>query len=341
RRLSELKDQVLQIRMVPVSQIYAKLGQALRRASRALEKDVLLEVFGEDTEIDKFLAEEVLDPLVHIVRNALDHGIETEKDRTALGKTRRGTIKIRSFQQGNNVVIEVSDDGRGINPEEVETKARDRGLIRKNQQLSTEDIFELLFRPGFSTSESVSEISGRGVGLDVVKEKLSALGGLVELKSRKGLGTTVILTLPITLAIVKAMIVRAGKDRFAVPLSSMSETLIMEKEKIREVEKTRYYDLRGEILPLKGLHELLGLRDNPADRPFAVVAGMGEKKIGLLVDELAGQQEIVIKPIGEYFEGVRYFAGAAEISRQEIILVLDIEAIVTDVLNQTRGAANV
>ena len=340
RRLAELQSQVLSIRMVPIGQIFSRLGQVIRRYSRGVGKKLDLQVFGENTEIDKFLAEEVIDPLVHIVRNAVDHGIESVSKRKAKGKEEAGNIRLRAFQQGNSVVVEVEDDGGGMDVEKIKKRALEMGLIRQTHELMDREIYDLLFTPGFSTSESVSEVSGRGVGLDIVKDKLSSLGGIVEVRSKKDEGTTFVLTLPITLAIIRALIVRAGDKRFAIPVTSMSETLVVNHSSIQTIENRKVYNLRGELLPMASLHEILGLPEVQTERSFAVVVGHGEKKAGLLVDDLLGQQEVVIKSLGEYFKGLKGFAGAAEIGRHEVVLVIDVEAIIEESLSR-KGVAYV
>jgi two-component system chemotaxis sensor kinase CheA len=340
RRLAELQNQVLSIRMVPIGQIFSRLGQVIRRYSRSIGKKLDLQVFGENTEIDKFLAEEVIDPLVHIVRNAIDHGIEPASERKAKGKDEAGGIRLRAYQRGNSVVIEVEDDGDGIDMKKIKKRAIERGLIKQTDELIDREIYDLMFAPGFSTSESVSEVSGRGVGLDIVKDKLSSLGGIVEVHSIKDKGTTFVLTLPITLAIIRALMVRAGDERFAIPVTSMSETLVVNNSSIQTIENRKVYNLRGELLPMTSLRDVLKLPEVQMERSFAVVVGHGDKKVGLLVDDLLGQQEVVIKSLGEYFDELKGFAGAAEIGRHEVVLVIDVEAIIEESLSR-KGVAYV
>jgi two-component system chemotaxis sensor kinase CheA len=340
RRLAELQGQVLEVRMVPVGQIFGRLGQVVRRYSRKAGKDLELKVFGEDTEIDKYLAEEAIDPLVHIVRNAIDHGIETAKRRKAAGKEKAGNIMLRAFQKGNNVVIEVEDDGSGIDTEKIKRKALEKGLLEPGQEPEDRELLDLMFVPGMSTSETVNEVSGRGVGLDIVKEKISSIGGFVEVFSKKGEGTRFVLTLPITLAIIKALIVRVGEGRFAVPLSTMSETFVVEHGSVQSVDNQKKYNLRGEMLPLANLRDFLRFAEARIDRSFAVVVGFGDRRMGLLVDELMGQHSLVIKSLGGYFEGLKGFAGAAEVGAHEVILVLDVEAVIEESFPE-RGAAHV
>jgi two-component system chemotaxis sensor kinase CheA len=341
RRLAELQDQVLEIRMVPIGQIFSRLAQVVRRYSREIGKQIDLVMYGEDTELDKYLAEEIIDPLMHLVRNSLDHGIESPDVRRAKGKRETGTVVLKAYQKGNHVVIELRDDGGGIDLQKVRRKAIEKGIIREDAELSEAETIDLIFTPGFSTKDVVSEVSGRGVGMDVVKEKLAMLGGFAEVETRKDIGTTFMLTLPITLAIIKALIVRVGAERFAVPLTSMSETLIVEHKDIQTIEWKEVYYLRGEMLPMVRVNRFFNLPDADTDRSFAVVVGFGEKKVGLLVDEFFGQQEIVIKSLSDYLKKLRGFAGAAEIGKHEVILVLDIESLIDESIIKQRGSAYV
>ena len=290
-------------------------------------KDIELTMFGEDTELDKSLAEEIVDPLMHLVRNAIDHGIEPVDERKRLGKNEHGIIILKAFQKGNYVVIEVSDDGRGINIQKVREKAVEKGLIESDSGMDEQELINLIFAPGFSTKEMVSELSGRGVGMDVVKEKLAMLGGFSEVYTRRNEGTTFTLTLPITLAIIKALIVQVGQVKFAVPLTAMSETIAIERKDLQTVEKREVFFLRGEMLPIVSIGNIFQIPVEQNEVIFAVVVGFGRRKLGILVDEIIGQQEIVIKSLGEYFKGMGGFAGAAEIGRHEVILVLDVESI--------------
>jgi two-component system chemotaxis sensor kinase CheA len=341
RRFAELQHQVLEIRMVPIGQIFSRLAQVVRRYSREIEKQIDLTVFGEDTEIDKYIAEEIVDPLMHLVRNAIDHGIEPPGERKKKGKKESGTIVLRAYQKGNHVVIELKDDGAGVDVRKVKKKAVEKGLIEAGAELDEEKVIDFIFTPGFSTKDLVSEVSGRGVGLDVVKDKVSALGGFVGVETSMDAGSTFMLTLPITLAIIKALIVRVGDDKFAVPLTSMSETLMVEQKDIQSIESKEVYYLRGDMLPMIRVSKFFGVRNDAAERCFAVVVGLGDRKAGLLVDELYGQQEIVIKSLGGYLQKLKGFAGAAEIGRHEVILVLDAEALIGDAVTRQKGGAYV
>ena len=341
RKIADLKEQVLEIRMIPVGQIFSRLSQVIKRYSREIGKQIELSLFGEDTEIDKFLAEEIVDPLMHIIRNSIDHGIESPEERKRAGKREAGAITLKAFQRGNHVVIEVCDDGGGIDRDKVKKKALEKGLIAQGVEYTEQEILDFIFLPGFSTKAVVSEISGRGVGMDVVKKKLTSLDGFVGLETEKGKGTTFILTVPITLAILKALIVRIGQGRYAIPLTSMSESLLIDQRSLQTIEGREVYNLRGEMLPMVSIARIFDIQRDGSETVFAVVVGYGERRMGLIVDELIGQHEVVIKSLGDYFQGLRGFAGAAEIGKHEIILVIDVESVIEDSLSKQRSSHHV
>lgn len=341
RRLVELQDEVLEIRMVPIGQIFSRLAQVVRRYSREMGKEIDLALYGEDTELDKSLAEEIVDPLMHLVRNSIDHGIEPTDERRQKGKKDSGTIVLKAYQKGNYVVIEVADDGRGIDLKKVKEKAIEKGLLDPGTAIEERDMITFIFSPGFSTKDTVSEISGRGVGLDVVKEKLASLGGFTDIHTERYKGTTFTLTLPITLAIIKALIVRVGGERFAIPLTTISETVAVNRQDIQTIEWKDVYYIRGEMLPIISIGKIFGIETGKNDQSFAVVVGFGRRKLGLLADDILGQQEIVIKSLGEYLKGLSGFAGAAEIGRHEVILVLDVESLIEKSLLRQEGMSYV
>jgi two-component system chemotaxis sensor kinase CheA len=341
KKLTELQDEVLEIRMVPVGQIFSRLAQVIRRYSREIGKEIELNLYGEDTELDKSLAEEIVDPLMHLVRNSLDHGIESSEERKKKGKKEHGRIVLKAFQRGNHVVIEVKDDGGGIDIEKVRETAIKKGLLDPDAKVEEREFIDFILTPGFSTKDVVSEISGRGVGLDVVKEKLSALGGFIEVYTKKDKGTTFTLTLPITLAIIKALIVKVGQEKFGIPITTISETIAIELQDIQTIEWKDVYYLRGEMLPIISIAKNFNIESEKGDFSFAIIVGFGKRKIGLLVDEIIGQHEIVIKSLGEYFKGLSGFAGAAEIGRHEVLLVLDIESIMEKSLIKQEGTSHV
>ncbi|MGE4343417.1 MAG: chemotaxis protein CheA [Geoalkalibacter sp.] len=335
RRLSELQKGVMEVRMVPVRQLFDKTARVVRKVAHDMSKKIDLQIRGADTELDKLIIEDLSDPLVHIIRNSVDHGIETPEERVAAGKPETGNLRLSAAQKGNHVVIEISDDGRGIDPEKIRRKALERGLIDEKTELSREEVYDLLFMPGFSTADKVSEISGRGVGMDVVKSNISALSGMIDIDSRVGEGTTLSITLPITLAIIKALIIRVLDNEFAIPITSVMETLMVEPASLRTIEGREVMELRQSTLPLVRLSRLFNFpssREPTSDNFFVVVVGMAEKRLGLIVDELLGQQDVVIKPLGNILSFVKGFAGAAEMGNRKTILVLDVGGLMSESL---------
>ena len=331
RRLRDLQAAVLDVRMVPLRQVFEKVARVVRRLRQELGKDVRLELQGADTELDKLIVEDLVDPLMHVVRNALDHGLESGPERVAAGKAAQGRIRIEAFQRGNHVVVAIADDGRGIDRAALRAHAEAAGLLRPGAELGDRELLELVFAPGISTRSEVTGTSGRGVGMDVVRTNVARLGGVVDLDSPFGRGTTVSLTLPITLAIIPSLVVEASGQRFAVPLGAVQETLAVEPGAVQRSEGRELLDLRGAPLPLRRLSAELGLRAAPgAARLFAVVLGMGEARLGLLVDRLEGQQDAVIKPIHGPVASVRGIAGAAELGGAQPVLVLDASALLAD-----------
>jgi len=336
KRLTELQNQILEIRMVPVGQIFSRLNRVVRRYTQDRGKEINLELYGEETEIDKLLAEEVIDPLMHLIRNAIDHGIESPEKRAAAGKPEQGLVVLRAFPRGNHVVFQITDDGGGIRAEKVYAKAVEKGLITAGQELDKDDLVKLIFMPGFSTADKVSETSGRGVGMDVVKEKVASLGGFVDIETEEGKGSTFYVTIPITLAIIKAILVSVAGELMAIPLASTSETIQIETRKIQHVEGKEVLELRGEMLPLVRLADTFHIpgREAAPASCFVVVVGFGGRRIGLLVDDLVGQQEVVIKSLGSHLEGIRGIAGAAEVGKHKVVLVLDVEALMEEAMSR-------
>jgi two-component system chemotaxis sensor kinase CheA len=332
RKLNELQKSVIEIRMVPVGQIYSKISRTVRKVARELNKEIELILRGEDTELDKMMVEELTDPLMHIIRNALDHGIEPAEERKRAGKNPVGRVTLTAYQQGNSVVLDVTDDGRGVDPEKIRRVAAERGLIGEKDTVDLARAYELMFTPGFSTAAAVSEISGRGVGLDVVKKNIQDLKGTIDVISHLGQGTTFRVSLPITLAIIQALIVDAGGDKFAIPLTSVEESLRIYSRDIRTVERREVFTLRDFTLPLLRLADAFGLGDDhdhgPDTKWFVVVTRAGEKTIGILVNALVRQQEVVIKSIGERLKSIPGIAGATEIGESEIVLVVDVGSLI-------------
>jgi two-component system chemotaxis sensor kinase CheA len=339
RRVRELQEAVLEVRMVPLRQVFERVARVVRRLRSELGKEVRLEILGADTELDKLIAEELADPLMHIVRNALDHAIESPDERRAGGKPAEGLVRIEASQRGNHVVIAVSDDGRGIDRAALRARAESLGLVRPDEALGERETLDLVFAPGLSTRSEVSGTSGRGVGMDVVRTNVTLLGGIVAVDSVPNRGTAVTLTLPITLAILQVILVEAGGRRFAVPLAAVQETLLVDPCEIQRSEGREILDLRGAALPLRRLAAELGLAPAPPGaKLFAVVLRMGDARLGLLVDRLEGQQDAVIKPIEGPIPAVRAIAGAAELGGPQPVLVLDASGLLAEAHGRREAA---
>jgi two-component system, chemotaxis family, sensor kinase CheA len=335
RRLGELQAGILEVRMVPLSQVFDRLGRVVRQISRELDKDVKLVVTGSETEIDKLLVEELSDPLMHIVRNAIDHGIESREERLRMKKPESGTLALNAFQKGNHVVLEVEDDGRGVDERGLMRRAVERGQLAQSEaeELSREEALNLVFLPGLSSKDEASDYSGRGVGMDVVKTNIGRLGGIVTLESDPNVGTRITVTLPITLAIVSALLVRCEGRVYALPLTGVSEALIFEPTAVKRIDSKEFMTLRGASLPVCRLQHLFSLpKLSTVSKRFVVVTSMGTRRLGLVVDELLGQQDIVIKPLGQSLRNVKGFTGASELGDERIALVLDVAAISEEVL---------
>lgn len=337
RQLATMQNAVLEVRRVPLSQVFDKLAVVVRNLAREQNKDVQLVVSGARTEVDKLVAEDVADPLVHLIRNAVDHGIESRQERADKGKASLGTVHIHAFTKGSNVVIEVRDDGRGIDPAAIRKAAVESGVVSeaRTRGLSRFEIFDLLFVPGFSTSPQVSDVSGRGVGLDVVRTNVRRIGGTVQVESETGLSTTFVLTLPITLAVLSALVFSVRGHRLVVPLALVQEVVRIDRRAIQAIDGRELLDLRGAILPLSRLVDLLCLRGEPpaVDVQHVIVLSVANRRLGLLVDRIHGQQEVVVKPLGESLRGVRCITGATELGDQRLAFVLDAAALAEEVLS--------
>jgi len=332
RRVGELQEGLVEIRMIPIGQVFDRLIRVVRKLSRELGKEVDLQISGEETKLDKSMIEDIADPLMHLIRNSLDHGIELKEDRQKAGKPEIGIINLRAIQKGNNVIIEVEDDGVGIDLAKVYKKGLERGLLDKNKEYDQRELINVLFAPGFSTAEEVTEVSGRGVGLDVVAKNISKLSGLVDVETEMGKGTKFSITLPITLVIIKALVVQVGTEIYAIPLNSVSESLMIQPKDIRTVEKREVIQLRDHTLALLRIRDVFHLppTESGEDRLYVIVVGLAEKRIGLVVDAIEGQQEIVIKALGEFLRDTPGIAGATELGNRKTILVLDVAALIDE-----------
>lgn len=326
KKLAELQRSIIDIRLVPISQIYSRLNRTARRLARAAGKEVAITLYGGETELDKTVMDELVTPLIHILRNGIDHGIEPPGERVALGKPREGTLAIQAYQKGNSIVIEVSDDGRGLQTEKIREKAVALGLVAPDAALDEDQVLDLIFRSGFSSADEVTEVSGRGVGLDAVKTAIERMKGSIAVWSEPGRGTTFQITLPITLAIIQSLIVRTCGQTFAIPISSVLETLRTFESEIQLVDQREVFHLRGTTLPLLRLEERFRLtRTEPreSERVFIVVARRGDKAAGILVDDMVGEQETVVHPIGKTFGSLPGLAGATEVGENQVVLVID------------------
>jgi two-component system chemotaxis sensor kinase CheA len=335
RRVDELQGGILEVRMVPLGQVFDKLSRVVRRVSRDAGKDIRLLISGADTELDKLIVEELSDPLMHIIRNAIDHGIESIEARRRAGKPEQGTIAVSASQKGNHVVIGIADDGGGFDEERILETALKKGLIDTAQaaDLSRRDLYNLVFLPGFSTRETATELSGRGVGMDVVKTNIAKLSGLIDVRSRRGEGTEITITLPITLAIIQALVVRAAGRTYAVPLASVLESMILDVKDQSTLEGREVISLRGQTLALVRLDTLFELGGERPAKQFVVIVGLAQHRLGLVVDELIGQQDVVIKSLGKVLSGIPGVAGATELGGHETVLVLDVAAIIEEALH--------
>ncbi|MGK3996189.1 chemotaxis protein CheA [Sorangium sp. So ce1024] len=375
RHLAAMQAGILEVRMVPLGQVFDKLARVVRQISRDADKLVNLVITGAETEVDKLIVEELSDPLMHMMRNAIDHGIESKSQREAVGKPAVGTIALNAFQKGNHVVIEIEDDGKGIDVDKLLEAALRRGAMTQEEARTTSyrEVLNLIFQPGISTKSDVSELSGRGVGMDVVKTNISKLGGVIDVHSEPGIGTKMTVTLPITLAIISALIVRVADRLFAIPLTNVQEAVALDESTVRQIDGREMITLRNSTLQLCYLARLFGLneeeelsariagllggaRGGSAARPavggrrgsdgrgtlglhggskrkYIVVASVGARRLGLVVSTLIGQQDVVIKALGPSLASVRGFSGATELGDQRIALVLDAPALIEEILH--------
>jgi len=331
RITTNLHNAVMKVRMVPIERVFNRFPRMVRDLSKELNKKVKLQMYGENTEVDRTVIDEIGDPLIHLIRNSLDHGIEFPQERIRLGKPEEGNLILRAYPDGNNVVIEVSDDGAGIDFEKVKKKSIEKGLITEEEakNISENELVNVLFEPGFSTSNEITEISGRGVGLDVVKNKIESINGTIELESQKNKGTKFTIRIPLTLAIIQALLVKLRDEIYAIPLSSIIEIIIVKKDSIRSIHDQEIMLYRGKTIPVVRLDKLMGLgSDDLLDEYIAVVVRKGEKLAVFLVDSLIGQQEIVIKPLGKYLSFVKHFSGATILGNGDVSLILDVNSLV-------------
>lgn len=329
---TNLHESVMKVRMVPIESVVSRFPRMIRDLNKKLDKKMELHMTGEETELDRTVIDEIGDPLQHLLRNAADHGLESNEERMALGKPEVGNIYLDAYQDGNNVNIEVRDDGAGIDVEKVRNKAIERGTITPEQAdaMSDKEIIDLLFKPSFSTAESITDISGRGVGLDVVKTKIEGLGGNIECKSVLGEGSSFIIRLPLTLAIIQALMVELGTEKYAIPLGNIQTIEDVPLDDVKHVQTKEVISLRGSVIPLIRLDQLLDVeeKDEEPESLTVVIVKKGDKQAGLVVDNLIGQQEIVIKSIGNYINCSKMIGGATILGDGEIALILEVNTLV-------------
>ena len=331
RITTSLHDSVMKVRMVPVDLVFNRFPRMIRDVSRELGKDIVLNMTGTETELDRTVIDEIGEPLIHLIRNSADHGIESKEIREKIGKPPSGHINLKAYQVGNNVVIEVEDDGQGIDLDKVKEKAIEKGVLKKDManNLSQKDIIDLLFKPSFTTSDKITDLSGRGVGLDVVKTKIEQLGGAVEVETEKGVGSKFIIRLPLTLAIIQALLVVIGDEKYAIPLNSTKEIIKITPEQIKMIQNQEVILLRNMVVPIVRLNKILEVPEYDEDKKnlTVVIVKKGEKTSGFLVDSLIGQREVVIKSLGKLLSGVKHIAGATILGDGNVALILDVNSL--------------
>ncbi|MBN1838982.1 MAG: chemotaxis protein CheW [Campylobacterales bacterium] len=328
---TDLQIAVMKTRMLPIAKVFNKFPRMVRDLSRELGKQIELEISGEETELDKSIVEEIGDPLVHIIRNSCDHGIEDIATRRAKGKPETGLIQLKAYNEGNNIVIEITDDGKGLDPDLLRSKAIEKGMIteREADGMSDKEAYALIFKPSLSTAKVVTNVSGRGVGMDVVKTNIEKLNGIIDVDSELGQGTVIRLKIPLTLAIIQALLVGAQEEYYAIPLASVLETVRIPLDEIYTIEGKNVLRLRDEVLSLVRLSDIFGVKQvyEGGEHTYVVVIGLAESKLGVVVDMLVGQEEIVIKSLGDYLQGIEGIAGATIRGDGRVTLIVDVAAL--------------
>ncbi|THB62640.1 MAG: chemotaxis protein CheA, partial [Spirochaetaceae bacterium] len=342
RITSELQEGVMRIRMVPIGQIFSRFPRLVRDLSRTLNKKINLEIEGEDTELDKSVIEDLLDPLIHCVRNSIDHGIESPELRAESGKPQEGNVKLRASNEGNTILIEVSDDGMGIDVDAVRKKAIDRGVIHPNKVLSDVEAYNLIFEPGFSTARKITNVSGRGVGLDVVRKQIEKLNGSVSVQSSKGHGTKFIIKIPLTLAIIQGLLVRVGPELYAIPITSVIDSHRIRPSDIKMIDNYEVFNVREDVVSLLRLNRLFKINSSEDKNYFfVVIVGSGDKRMGLVVDQLIGEEDVVIKPLRDHYTNVPGIAGANITGDGTVSLIIDVSQLLDLGMRQEKELRNI
>jgi two-component system chemotaxis sensor kinase CheA len=336
--VEDVRDSALSLRMVQIGGTFTRFQRVVRDVSRDLGKDIRLEIQGADTELDKTVVEKIGDPLTHLVRNSMDHGIEPADVRLSRGKPAHGTLKLNAYHDSGSIVIEVSDDGGGLNKDKILAKAIERGLVKADQVMSDKEIHNLIFEAGFSTADVVSNLSGRGVGMDVVRRNIQALRGTIDIDSEMGKGSTMRIRLPLTLAIIDGFLVGVGDAAYVVPLDMVIECIELPARKADEGDNN-YLNLRGEVLPYVRLREMFEVEGQTPRRENIVVVQYAGRKVGLVVDNLLGEYQTVIKPLGKVFGGARGFGGFTIMGSGEVALILDVPRLMQQVTNRETVSA--
>jgi two-component system chemotaxis sensor kinase CheA len=329
RTTNEIQESIMKVRMVPIGQVFDRFPRMVRDLAKARGKEIRLEIAGADTDLDKTIVDEVGEPLMHLVRNCIDHGIESPEVRVANGKPRHGTIKLNAYHEGNQVILEIADDGAGIDLARVRDKAIRNGIIDEAARLSDREIIELIFTPGFSTADTVTDVSGRGVGMDVVKKNILRLKGIFDVDSVQGEGTTFTMKMPLTLAIIQALMVRVADELYSIPLDAVVESQRVELDDVRTVHGGEVITLRGQVVPLIRVGEFFRL-DAPRDpeKVMIVIVGLQGRQVGLVVDSFQGEQEIVIKPLSDIIGRIAGISGATILGNGSISLIIDVHSLV-------------
>ncbi len=332
--VTELQEGMMKTRMLPIEHLFNRYPRMVRDVAHKANKEIEFLIQGKETELDRRLIEEISDPIIHLLRNAIDHGVESPEERELQGKSRKGQVELKAIHQENHIVITVSDDGKGIDPEKIKNSAIKKGLVTKQEveQLTDKELMLLIFKSGFSTADKITDVSGRGVGMDIVRSQIEKLNGLIDIDSTVGGGTTFTLKLPLTLAIIRSLIVQLGEKEFALPLANVAEIVRLHSSEIKTIKNEQVGVIRDRVLPLVYMHELLGVKPMKLskERLFVVVIGIAEKRVGLVVDQTIGNQDIVIKPLGKYIGTPPFISGATIMGEGDVSLILDVASIVNE-----------